>query len=256
MNGNRAGEFLIKTPGFRVVPDESSLTVEGASRKIPVNVTVPQQSRVLPKDIISDVIKRHRKWIAVAECYCRKAKRLIGEGCDYPLETCITFQHIAQTLIKTGFARKIDYEEAVDIIHMCEDVGLVHHADNCEENIHTLCNCCPCCCGALNMLRRGQSNVISPSRFVVFYENEKCSLCEKCLPKCPTHARSIQGEKMVVHTNQCIGCGLCVTVCPQGANGMVFRDRSPKIFSTREKLYGKLTREALWGIAKRKVFGE
>ncbi len=60
---------------------------------------------------------------------------------------------------------------------------------------------------------------------------------------------------MVVDPSVCVGCGLCVTTCPQHANRMVLREQSPHIPRTYFELYGKIGREALLGMVKRKVLG-
>lgn len=253
LEGNRTGGLTTKTPGFRVLPDEASLKAEMKSRAISVNAVIPDPQQVLSLDVISEVIKREEKWIGVAECYCRKTKQLIDEGCGHPLETCLVFNETAQWLIKAGVARKIDYEEAMGIARQCEEQGLVHQADNCEENIRAICNCCPCCCGALKMHERGAINVTAPSRYVAAFDENKCELLDDCISCCPTHARYIQNERMVINTDLCIGCGLCVTACPQGANSMVPREKPFKIPRTRKKLYNKMGREALLGIAKKKI---
>jgi ferredoxin len=51
----------------------------------------------------------------------------------------------------------------------------------------------------------------------------------------------------------CEGCGLCVTACTQGANQMIPRKQPPKVPQTFGRLYGKLGREALLGMAKNKI---
>ena len=244
-----------KTPYFRVLPVEATLTTVTEPRTIPVNVVIPDPRQVLPIDVIAKVIKREETLIGVAECYCRRTKRIVGEACDYPLETCFVFNRLAQTLIEHGFARKIEYAEAMKIIRQCEELGLVHYVDNCTEKIRSLCNCCPCCCVLLKTWARGQTNAGAPSRYVVEHDVDKCVLRETCISRCPTDARAISNERVVIDTNMCLGCGLCVTSCPQGANRMVLRKKSSKIPRTYGDLYGKIGREAIVGMVKRKIVG-
>jgi Fe-S-cluster-containing hydrogenase component 2 len=245
-----------RTPYFRVYPAEGTPTTQGKPTTIGVDTGILDQREPLPFEVLSEVIKREEEWIGVTECYCRKAKQLVGDGCEHMLETCFVFNELAQGLIKTGIARKIDYQEAMEILTKCEEQGLVHNGDNCAENIRAICNCCPCSCGALKMCNQGLKNVMAPARYVVRLDVDKCTLREDCIACCPVHARSIQDGTMVVDTESCIGCGLCVTACPEGANRMTLRGQPPKIPRTWKKLYGKIGREAMFGIAKNKILGK
>ena len=244
-----------KTPYYRVLPVEATLTTVTEPRTIPMNVVIPDPRQVLPIDIIAEVMKKEETLIGVAECYCRRTKRIVGEACDYPLETCFVFNRLAQTLIEHGFARKIEYTEAMKIIRQCEELGLVHNVDNCTEEIQSLCNCCSCCCVLLKVWARGQTNAGAPSRYVVEHDVDKGILCETCISRCPTNARSVINERLVSNTSMCLGCGLCVTTCPQGANRMVLREKPSKIPRTYGDLYGKIGREAIVGMVKRKIVG-
>jgi len=43
-----------------------------------------------------------------------------------------------------------------------------------------------------------------------------CIGCEVCIAICPVGAISLQKEKAVI-TGKCVGCGACVSDCPQAA---------------------------------------
>ncbi|MBQ7121707.1 MAG: DUF362 domain-containing protein [Clostridia bacterium] len=47
--------------------------------------------------------------------------------------------------------------------------------------------------------------------------NEKCVLCKKCVATCPAGALSLQGEKIILNKNKCIGCLCCDEVCTNAA---------------------------------------
>jgi Pyruvate/2-oxoacid:ferredoxin oxidoreductase delta subunit len=182
-------------------------------------------------------------------------KRLVGEGCGHALQTCLVFNRVAEALVDYGTARRISYEEAMRIIWEAEEAGLVHNVDNCEGEITSVCNCCPCCSILLTSWQRGMTNADSPSRYQVAYEAEICIACEACLEICPTGARSIVDGSVVIDEGRCLGCGLCVTACRQGANQMVLRDRQARLPKTAEDLYRKIGREAMVGIAVQKLTG-
>jgi Pyruvate/2-oxoacid:ferredoxin oxidoreductase delta subunit len=244
-----------KTAYYRVLPVEATIRDQPGSRLIPVNVEIPDSRAVLPIDIVSEMIRRDARLIAVADCYCRRTRRLVGEGCEYPLQTCLVFNKGAETLIEHGTARRIDLEEALDIVRQSEELGLVHNVDNAEGEIGSLCNCCPCCSVLLTSWQRGLTNADSPSRYRVLFAEDRCTLCQTCVGRCPTGARAVRDGRMTTDDDLCLGCGLCVTACAQGANRMVLRERQAKLPQTADKLYAKIGREAIVGMAVNKIVG-
>lgn len=253
IEGEAGSTLPTKTPFYRVLPAEPAVTKSSELRTIDINVVVPDPRGVLPIDIITEMVKKDSALIGVAECFCRKTKKMVGEGCGHPLETCFVFNELAQTLIEHGFARKIEYDEVIDILKDCEARGLIHNVDNCEVQIQSLCNCCSCCCVLTRSIMRGATNTGAPSRYVVDFDPETCISCETCISRCPTGARSVVDEKVVVDTDRCIGCGLCVTTCPTGASKIVLREKTGKIPGSHAELYNKIGREALVSFAKRKI---
>lgn len=242
-----------KTPYYRVLPVENSLT-GAAHRQVNVDAVVPDPRQVLPLDIVSEMVKQETL-IAVAECYCRKSKQVVGKGCQHPLETCMVFSTLAQTLIEAGIARPIDQAEALHILRECESAGLVHNVDNCIGQIKSICNCCACSCVLLKAVARGQTNAAAPSRYRVVFEPQKCQLKQACIKVCPTGTLTMQGGTLNVARQKCIGCGQCVSVCPEGALHLERRPKTGKLYRTNDELWGKIRQEAMVGIAVNKILG-
>ncbi|MBC7264042.1 MAG: 4Fe-4S binding protein [Chloroflexi bacterium] len=244
-----------RTPYYRVLPVEATLTGETERVEIPIHEVVPDPRQVLPIDVISEMIKKE-PIIAVADCYCRSTKKLLGEGCGHPLETCFYFNELAMIKLESGYGRRVDYDEAMRILRDCEVQGLVHNVSNCEGKIQTLCNCCACSCAVMKAIVRGQKNVGAPSRFVVAFDESSCTLCGECVEACQLHNFSTMDHRLVVKTENCIGCGQCVSRCPQGALRMVLRKRPPKIYRDNDALFRRINMEAMVGLVLRKLQGK
>jgi len=243
-----------RTPYYRVLPVEATLT--GATEKeIAVNVAVPDPREVLPIDVISEMIKKE-PLIVVADCYCRSTKKLLGEECSHPLETCFYFNELAMIKLETGYARRIDYDEAMRILRDCEKQGLVHNVSNCEGKIQTLCNCCVCSCAVMKAIVRGQKNVGGPSRFVVAFDEGQCTMCGECVEACNVHNLSLVDHRLAINFENCIGCGQCVSRCPPGALHMIARKRFPRIYRDNDALFRRINMEAMIGLALRKLQGK
>jgi Pyruvate/2-oxoacid:ferredoxin oxidoreductase delta subunit len=258
LSGDAAAAAPNKTPYYRVLPVEAAVRPEVAGNRVTVNAPVPDPRAVLPTDVVSEMIRRDADIIGVADCYCRRTRRLVGHGCDKPLETCLVFGKIAQTLIDYGTARRIDLDEALRIVRECEAAGLVHNVDNCEGRIISVCNCCTCCSILLTSWKRGGTNADSPSRYVVAYDASRCAHCGACIGRCPVDARALAAgtQGVEIDVARCLGCGLCVSACANGANHMELRPRQGKLAPTADALWAKIGREAVVGIVLNKIRGK
>jgi len=241
-----------KTPYYRVLSVEPAITTQSKSTVIEVNAEIPDPRQILPLDVISEMIKG-ADMIALSNCYCRSAKRVIGEPCEHPLETCFYFDELAQMKLQTDYARQVNFEEAMQILYQCETQGLVHNASNCEGKIQTLCNCCECSCGVLKAWNRGMRNTTAPSRFVITLDAEKCQIHKDCISACPVNALSMVGEKLAIDESSCLGCGLCITACPEFALHLKLREDPPKVYKDNDALYRNIYAESAIGLIGRSL---
>lgn len=243
-----------KTPYARVLPVEETISESSQSERIQINEPIEDTSQAVPYDFVTEMIRNTHR-IALAECYCRLSMEMAGKPCSHEKETCFLFNEAARSLIETGVAREVTVEEALEIVHRCEQAGLVHNVNNCEDEITFLCNCCPCCCPILGALNKGLTNVGQPSRFIPQFDQTNCQACGNCVEICHVNALEMSDPGIVFDQERCIGCGLCASHCPQEAINMVLRENPQPIYDTSTKLDSKIQREAIFGKLKSWIFG-
>ncbi|MEE1163646.1 MAG: (Fe-S)-binding protein, partial [Lachnospiraceae bacterium] len=96
-------------------------------------------------------------FIGVGTCFCRHKNYHLGVPCklNAPMETCLTFGNVARSLAEHGgYTRPIDKVEAKEILEMSYGYNLVQMGENVREHPAFMCNCCGCCCEALEAVRR------------------------------------------------------------------------------------------------------
>jgi len=190
-------------------------------RIIPINKKIDSASQVLPFEVASNIVQ-NADIITVVHCLCRS----VGKKCNHMLEACFYFGAWADYLIKYKGARNWTKEEALQRLKECEEDGLVHLTGNSQEGNTVICNCCPCCCGALRRVVEFHNPLyLARANFEPRVNQEECILCLKCQEICPTEAitevpgaeATSSNAKIRVQESQCIGCGLCSAHCPVDA---------------------------------------
>lgn len=226
-------------------------------RTLPVGVEIEKIGGVLPYESVTQVITK-QDYIAVAECYCRKPKRLLGEhACPHPLDVCLVFGSYARHLVNYGYGKKLSTEETLALIKDCEERGLVHMADNIKD-ITWLCNCCGCCCISLSShVNLGRRDTTS-SDFMISFDAERCinpGICGNCVERCQVKAITIEreGEVPILDYDKCIGCGSCSYTCPAGALTLKRRERSTVPYDEVRKLYEDITQNIIKQILRHPI---
>jgi len=116
-------------------------------------------------------------------------------------------------------SRRISQSEAVDILRAEQERGHVSHAffkDAMLGRFYAICNCCSCCCGAMQAHQRG-TPMLASSGFVARVDADLCAACGLCAEYCQFGAVSVDDGHAVVDLAACMGCGVCASKCPQGA---------------------------------------
>ncbi len=206
---------------FKEYYDSAYLDELGASnipgfKIIPIEETIETNTVLYPYQMLKESIRNSRV-ISVAECICRKETRLNEEGCNHPIETCLSFGIAAEYYIENGIGRKITAEEAIKIIEEADESGLVHASAN-SKHLSNICNCCPCCCASMKgMTKFGHDKQkYMNAIFESIIDSVACIGCGSCLDRCPVKAITLD-DHAVVNRDLCLGCGLCASVCSEEA---------------------------------------
>jgi len=193
-------------------------------RVIPVEKAIPVNIDVMPYEKASTYLNGANSW-GVLNCICRVQKKLIGQGCDHPLENCLVFSSKPNAFDRTDDIRALTKEEALQILDEANKAGLVHSTNNAQEDVNYICNCCTCSCGILRgIAEKGCLNSIASSDFYVFVNEEQCTGCEACIERCQFHALSLVDGIIKADLKFCVGCGLCVSSCPVEALSLIQKE--------------------------------
>lgn len=199
-------------------------------RVIPVNESIKVDMELRPFESAAALVNNAQAW-GVLDCICRKQKALIGEGCDHPLDVCMTLADVPGAFNGNPVIRALTRDEALGTLQRAADAGLVHSVSNNQKGVHYICNCCTCSCGILRgMAELGIANVVAHSSYINRVDDLLCNGCETCLDYCQFGALTLMDSAVVeVNVVRCVGCGVCVPQCPNEALGMVLRSEEDLI---------------------------
>jgi Pyruvate/2-oxoacid:ferredoxin oxidoreductase delta subunit len=216
------------------------LTIQPAfHRVVPVGESVRMDMEIRPHESAREIVEKAKAW-GVLDCICRVQKRLIGEGCEHPVDVCMVIADKPGIFDHSPVIRALTLEEALATLQRAARAGLVHSVSNVQEEISYICNCCTCSCGIMRgVAELGMVNVVARSPFVNQVDEALCSGCEACVDACVFKALALSEGLMQVNRLRCAGCGVCISVCPSEALSLV---RRPE-----EEILSVPQREADWG---------
>jgi len=182
--------------------------------------------QVIPYARARDIVLRNPDHIVALECPCRASR---AEPC-LPLDVCLIVGEPFASFVAEHHphrSRWITRQEAVEILCAEHKRGHVHHAffkDAMLDRFYAICNCCACCCGAMQAWRGG-TPMLSSSGYVCRVDKKQCIDCGVCVEACQFGALMVTGGVVNVDEALCMGCGVCVSRCEQEALTLV-RDPS------------------------------
>lgn len=186
------------------------------------NVCVGDLEKVIPYQLARTIVLDHPDHIVALDCPCRAAR----ENPCLPLDVClIVGEPFASFTLEhhPSRSRAITSGEAVEILEAEDKRGHVHHAFFKEavlERFYAICNCCSCCCGAMQAHQHG-TPMLASSGYTARVNNNLCIGCAECNEYCQFGALSIVEGVNHVDFTSCMGCGVCVSHCEYEAIELV-----------------------------------
>jgi ferredoxin len=219
----RAGSDAGRSPKLGGIADTyhgKVMPLESAKRLVQVNenVVLRDLEKVIPYAKARDIVLSNPQHILALECPCRTSR---PDPC-LPLDVCLIIGEPFASFVAEHHARRsrwITQAQAIDILRAEDERGHVHHAffkDAMLGRYYAICNCCACCCGALQAQQRG-TPMLASSGYVCQLEEMLCIGCGECLSSCQFGALVLDGPTSRVDVEKCMGCGVCVSHCAQEA---------------------------------------
>ena len=166
-------------------------------RVIPVQSAIENNTRKASYDEVHKLIED--AWaVSVGPCSCRRARRLMGEGCGHLEEDmCMYLNDNAKNYSETGAHRLISKEEAYEILQRAEDNGLVHELNVTPgyDDTTAICNCCGCSCFALRIAEYFRTPDAIRTNYIARVDKDKCVACGQCVENCQLNAVKL-GQKL------------------------------------------------------------
>ncbi len=197
--------------------------LENARKLVTINqpLQLPDLEKVIPYKRARDLILENPDHIVALECPCRSVR----ENPCLPLDVCLIIgEPFASFMLEhhPHKARAITQDEAIGILEAENRRGHVAHAffkDVMLDRFYAICNCCSCCCGAMQAQRNG-TLMLASSGYVCRLDLDKCEACGDCAAVCQFDAIDMNRTQRLDEA-ACMGCGVCVNHCEKQALTLV-----------------------------------
>jgi len=196
------------------------VSLDAATQLVTVDEEIELRNleKVIPYALARDIVFRNPDHIVVLDCPCRVSR---PNPC-LPLDVCLIIGEPFASFVAEHHPKRsrwITSAEAVEILRAEDERGHVHHAffkDAMLGRFYAICNCCACCCGAMQAHQNG-TPMLASSGYVSRVDADLCVGCGICADACQFGALSVEDDTAIVDVAACMGCGVCVAQCTEGA---------------------------------------
>jgi Pyruvate/2-oxoacid:ferredoxin oxidoreductase delta subunit len=224
ITNQKEGEAARSNMGLADTYHGKTIPLETARRLVMVNeeIKIQDLEQVIPYPRARSIIMHNPDHIVAMNCPCRSAR---PNPC-LPLDVCLIVGEPFASFVHEHHptrSRRITRDEAIEILKAEDERGHVHHAffkDAMLDRFYAICNCCDCCCGAMQAHRSG-TPMLASSGYISRVDEDLCIGCGDCVPHCQFHALEIVDYQNHVLYEKCMGCGVCTSKCGLGALSLV-----------------------------------
>ena len=206
--------------GFADTYHGKALPLETVTQLISIkeDIKIHDLEQVIPYQRARSIILQNPDHIVVLECPCRSAR---PHPC-LPLDVCLIVGEPFASFVQEHHparSRWVTRDEAIAILKAEDERGHVHHAffkDAMFDRFYAICNCCACCCGAMQAQRSG-TPMLASSGYVSQVDEDLCIGCGDCTSYCQFEALEVVDGVNQILYEKCMGCGVCISKCEQEA---------------------------------------
>jgi len=175
---------------------------------IPINQELEQEgSTVIPRQVVSEMIKRSCHRVILPVCLCR-----MGCRCqDWPMEIGCIFMGEGAKQIDPSIGKPVTVEEALAHMDRAIAAGLIPQIGRVDPDPFML-----------GVKMKDWHRFLTVKRRMHKLEglsieiSDDCDGCGKCAKRCFAQAVVVEDKRARI-TGACKGCGLCVEACPKEA---------------------------------------
>jgi len=203
-------------------------------RIIPARKAIAANPAIEPEQVLwyEDIVRMMKRAVKIGMVLC-DCRRIYGL-CGLPEQNCIHIGNMVDYEVGRGSRMKrISPEEAISAFDEAAEAGLVHNTPANNASLSgVICNCCKECCSTFEpAIHSGRLyEVLAPSRYKAWTNQEMCKGCQQCVKRCLFGAIEMSPVndinkavltppqlKAFVKADKCLGCGICVVGCKQQA---------------------------------------
>ena len=237
--------IISKIPMFRNILEEGGGGDNNYGVYVPINQSLGNyENQIIPLKIFKHFIDKASHIVMEDLCGCRLIKECqhhdVKLGCMHlgsDLKN-IDLEDLERDVPQNIPGRIATKEEALERVQLAYDNGLIPLLGRSRREanvtgvtdtgkIMSMCFCCSCCCVNGNLMKYGSPSLSSLHRIdglKVEVDEDTCVGCEECMQVCVFKGMEMIDGKAHVNQEYCLGCGRCEDTCPNGAISFDFED--------------------------------
>ena len=237
--------IISKIPMFRKILEEGGGGDNNYGVYVPINQSLGNyENQIIPLKIFKHFIDKASHIVMEDLCGCRLIKECehhdVSLGCMHLGSDLINIdlEDLERDLPQNIPGRIATKEEALERVQLAYDNGLIPLLGRSRREanvtgvtdtgkIMSMCFCCSCCCVNGNLMKYGSPSLSSLHRIdglKVEVDEDTCVGCEECMQVCVFKGMEMIDGKAHVNQEYCLGCGRCEDTCPNGAISFDFED--------------------------------